>query len=485
MQTIASRSRLRPLGRAWWWRYTLLAHRYVGIAVGLVVTLWCLSGVVMMYMPYPALDDRDQLATLEPLDLGRCCNGRLHRSLSELPLAPGFRVEMLQGSVLLRIPSPQGQHLYDLSQGRWVETWPRETLLAQGHHFAAMRGWSPPVSAESLAMDQWTVYSRYHPHRPLLKFANRDGQQWYVSSRSAEIVQATTAHERFWNWLGAVPHWLYPTLLRKHTALWAQVVIWLTLISLFLSITGVIIGIRQYRRPGKRRASPYRGWGLWHHYAGLVFGLFILTWLSSGLFSMNPWGLLESRSFALERERLHGTDITLGELVTTLRGLKGNLPEETVRLTGAQWQGTIYLLAENSVGNRFRLDANGPVAGIAPETMRKVAAELREGSYTLSLLQEPDAYYYGHKENPEFPIYRLQYDDEERLYVSPTSGFLVTALDGNARRLRWLFEALHRGDFAAWARQRPVWDLLMLPLLLGVTVAVASGTYLGFRRLRR
>ena len=69
--------------------------------------------------------------------------------------------------------------------------------------------------------------------------------------------------------------------------------------------------------------------------------------------------------------------------------------------------------------------------------MRKVAAELREGSYTLSLLQEPDAYYYGHKENREFPIYRLQYDDEERLYVSPTSGFLVTALDGNARRLRW------------------------------------------------
>ena len=49
---------------------------------------------------------------------------------------------------------------------------------------------------------------------------------------------------------------------------------------------------------------------------------------------MNPWGLLESRSFALERERLHGTDITLGELVTTLRGFKGNLPEETVRLTG-------------------------------------------------------------------------------------------------------------------------------------------------------
>ena len=223
MQTIASRSRLRPLGRAWWWRYTLLAHRYAGIAVGLVVTLWCLSGVVMMYMPLPRAGwTGTNSATLEPLVLGRCCNGRLHRSLSELPLAPGFRVEMLQGSVLLRIPSPQGQHLYDLSQGRWVETWPRETLLAQGHHFGPPCAAGPRRSAPNPW--RWTsgpVYSRYHPHRPLLKFANRDGQQWYVSSRSAETVQATTAHERFWNWLGAVPHWLYPTLLRKHTALWA------------------------------------------------------------------------------------------------------------------------------------------------------------------------------------------------------------------------------------------------------------------------
>ena len=54
-------------------RLLFLAHRYLGIAVGLVVTLWCLSGFVMMYVPYPELPRADRVAWLRPLDLGDCC----------------------------------------------------------------------------------------------------------------------------------------------------------------------------------------------------------------------------------------------------------------------------------------------------------------------------------------------------------------------------------------------------------------------------
>ena len=93
-------------------------------------------------------------------------------------------------------------------------------------------------------------------------------------------------------------------MLRQHTAVWLQVVIWLTIVSLFLTVIGAYVGIRQFRFRWRQRRSPYRGWGLWHHYAGLVFGLFTLTWLVSGLFSVNPWGALEGRSFANEAERL-------------------------------------------------------------------------------------------------------------------------------------------------------------------------------------
>ena len=104
------------------------------------------------------------------------------------------------------------------------------------------------------------------------------------------VVQATTRGERFWNWLGAVPHWLYPTLLRQHTQVWSQIVIWLTIFGTFLTSLGLYIGIKQYKSRRSGRYSPYRGAALWHHYGGLVFGVMTLIWLVSGFFSMNPWG---------------------------------------------------------------------------------------------------------------------------------------------------------------------------------------------------
>ncbi len=36
-------------------RTILIVHRYLGVAIGLVMTLWCLSGFVMMYRGFPAV----------------------------------------------------------------------------------------------------------------------------------------------------------------------------------------------------------------------------------------------------------------------------------------------------------------------------------------------------------------------------------------------------------------------------------------------
>ena len=54
-------------------RLLFLTHRYLGIAMGLVITLWCLSGSVMMYVQYPDLNDQEQLTGLETLNFSTCC----------------------------------------------------------------------------------------------------------------------------------------------------------------------------------------------------------------------------------------------------------------------------------------------------------------------------------------------------------------------------------------------------------------------------
>ena len=86
-----------------------------------------------------------------------------------------------------------------------------------------------------------------------------------------------------------------------------------------------------------------------------------------------------------------------------------------------------------------------------------------------------DNYYFSHHDEAAFPAYRIVLDDAEqtRYYFDATTAELIQKYDRDRRWNRWLFLGLHRGDFTTLLRQRPLWDLFMLPLLIGVIV----GTY--------
>ena len=98
---------------------------------------------------------------------------------------------------------------------------------------------------------------------------------------------------------------------------------------------------------------------------------------------------------------------------------------------------------------------------------------------------EGDAYYYSHHDEKSFPVYRIQYQDGERVYLDGVSGQLTLAADKNRQWSRWLFLGLHRGDLTALIRSRPIWDLILIPLLAGVTLGALTGTWMGIRRLLR
>ena len=99
--------------------------------------------------------------------------------------------------------------------------------------FAHSAGLPPtqPVHQALLFMDQWSVSSSLHPHRPLHSVALNDpaGTELYVSSATGEVVRDTSALERGWNWLGANLHWIYPLQLRRHSSIWHWVVVVLSL----------------------------------------------------------------------------------------------------------------------------------------------------------------------------------------------------------------------------------------------------------------
>src|ERR1051326_1296153 len=56
------------------WRATIIAHRYLGVAVGLLMLVWFASGIVMMYVPYPGLTPKQRLIPLGPIAWASCCS---------------------------------------------------------------------------------------------------------------------------------------------------------------------------------------------------------------------------------------------------------------------------------------------------------------------------------------------------------------------------------------------------------------------------
>lgn len=441
----------------------------------------------MMYVQYPDLDRNEQLSGLQPLDLNAlnaCCGTNLSGADAALAVHH-YSVETLLGQLVVRLALTNGEpRTLNLRTGQWLDTWSHETLDAVARQYAQARSWTPPLASAVVERDQWTVQSGFDPHRPLLKFTNADGLQWYVSNRTAEVVQATSTRERFWNWLGSVIHWIYPTVLREHPAIWAQTVIWLAIVSLFLTVTGLLIGIRQFTTRTTPRRSPYRGWTLWHHYIGLIFGALTLTWLVSGIFSLSPWGALEGRGFGAEADALNGVNAPLQEVVATIASL-AKLPEGTRRLSSAYWLGRPYFLAWNDRGIAKRLSTDGIAESITLSDVQLAAATIRDDAAELTTLNSADGYYYSHHDTREFPVYLISYADGERYYLNELSGELTLALDSNRRWSRWVFEALHRGDFHAVVRMRPVWDVLMLFALLGVTAGATTGTYLAVKHLTK
>jgi hypothetical protein len=104
---------------------------------------------------------------------------------------------------------------------------------------------------------------------------------------TGEIVQRTRRRERFWNYLGSIPHWLYITALRAHRVMWSWLVWWLSLAALSAALAGMTIGIARIQSVGAHLKSPYKGWKALHNWLGLSFGIFVLTWIFSGWLSMN------------------------------------------------------------------------------------------------------------------------------------------------------------------------------------------------------
>jgi hypothetical protein len=265
-------------------------------------------------------------------------------------------------------------------------------------------------------------------------------------------------------------------------------VICTSVLGVFLTGTGLCVGISrlQRRRSDGRLASPFRGWWYWHHIAGLGFGLLTLTWVFSGLMTMNPWGMLLGGEIGAQlRPQITGK-ASASELRAFLHELPARLAaNEFTQLRAQPFAGKLYVIARRADGSSARLDAAVTPAPLGRDAVSAALNGLHPGVRELTLMTAGDAYYYSHKSEVELPVYRAILADPAatRIYISPTTG-AFRVIDREDRQARWFQRGLHGLDFAG-LRNRPLWDIVILLLLAGVTGVCVTGSWMAIQRVRR
>lgn len=510
-----------------WRRWIIYTHRWLGIAGCLIFIIWFASGVVMVYARLPRLTAEERLFRLTPVEWSSV-RVTPEKAAARLGLQPErFRIGMLgdrpvyrflAGGTWSTVFADSGEDLRGLSKEEAIEVIRR----FMPEHAATLR-----YAGHLTVPDQWLLDGGLPRFLPVHRIALGDAERTYVyvSDRTGEAVMKTTARGRFWGYMGAVLHWTYFTPFRLKSWLWRWSIIWAALIGCVLCVSGVVIGIwryspsRRFRLKGERSHSPYAGMLWWHHYAGLVFGLFSFTWALSGALSLTPWDWAPGTAPTPRQvAAVAGGPFRLNTL--TFAGLRAGAAAIDTAFASKEFEvlqfaGQPYLMAYRppetfDIGRwnnpdlravvsaqlriEHRLAAVGgsehraftrfpdaAVLAVARAAMPGVAIE------DATWLDEYDAYYYDRRNFKTLPVLRVRYADPSRtwLYLDPQHGSILLRHERLSRVNRWIYHGLHSLDFPFLYRSRPAWDIVVILLSAGGFALSMTTLAPAWRRLKR
>jgi hypothetical protein len=503
-------------------RVLILTHRYLGIPLSVLFVLWFVTGIAMMYVGgMPTLSAQTRLQKLPALDVSAV---RLTPAEAAAQAASGFgraALTTVLGRPAYRFASPYGTATVFADTGEPLEGVSLDTARAVAAEFVGVPSNDVELISTVERPDQWTL--QLGRDLPLYKFAARDGAgtEVYVSPHLGEVRLVTTTKSRTLAWIATIPHWFYITPLRTNQPLWYWTVVVASGLGCLLAVLGLVLGVTQFNKTKPFRWSAavrYRGLMRWHYITGAFFGVFALTWVFSGLLSMEPfdWTNVEG-SLDVPNDALTGGPVDLqqfpafaaepwGALLAgrTLKEIEfrriADAPYYVARYTGAAVEPEPqrerlhqpYPITGRAEPRHLLVDARTLTARAQPfpaatlvERLRRAVPDASIASHEL--LESYDSYYYSRNGQAALPVLRVKFADpmETWVYVDPELGQIVASIHRLHRVERWLYNGFHSLDFGFWYGRRPLWDLGMIVLSLGALATSTIGLWVGFTRLKR
>lgn len=463
-------------------------HRWISIATCLIFAAWFASGAVLLFQPFPSLPkavasgwaapvDRDEIR-IAPSDI----LARLPSAIASLKIVqrgehPAYIASGTGGDVALDASTGAMAPLLTARQAKQIA----ERALGR-----ATRSVHGPFE-----YDQWVVHNQFDSQRPFYRIDIGDdvGTTVYLSAITGEFVQRATSWARGWTWLGAVLHWAYFTPLRASFSAWDQTVWWLSFVSMWGAVAGIVLGLIRtmtVRRAGRGGLTYFRlKWLRWHHLLGLFVSVFVITYIFSGWLSMDH-GRLFSRGQTTAEEVANYAGIPLDRAVSQISPQQLQVLPSNRAIGFSAIGGKPLLILSMGDGHQQAFDLTGKPVG-------KVELEERvRGAISNSWPKGPAS---AGSRVPATDVYALAEglpDTAERyvtgdgatsVFVDGESGRILTVMNGSRAAYAWVYYALHTFNFPGLIEHPIVRDVLVLTLMLFGFLFSITGVVIGYQRL--
>ena len=467
-------------------------HRILGTVLSILFLMWFLSGMVMMYHSYPSVNDEQRVQHTGRI-LPSSVNDGSPWSFCDEGISSAM-LERIGETSVWHITTEEKEYLTDASNGQEISGFNANQLQAVAANWSS----SLPVLKDTLRnIDVWLIGAMPFKEYPIYHYSFDDGcgTELYVSSRTGKVLQMTDSSSRFWAWIGAIPHWIYITKLRAEGRQpWTSTVLWISGFGIVMVIAGIIVGIRSMyvarRRKGEKRGiTPYaKPLFRWHHLTGLIFGLFVLTWIFSGYMSLADapiiiWPVHDQHSarqiyanqLSPELFRLDCRKVLAADDVRRLSLMEmGGMPFYQV------WTNKEHYLvdAADTVVKRVTLDE---------KKCRRIVDMIHHPVIIETvMMNEYDNYYVSQKHKLPLPVCRVSVDDDDKsvYYINPSDGS-CRYYNTNKRAGKWMYSGLHALNIPFFVNHPVLRQVIMWALLLGGTIVSVTGLCLSFRYIRR
>jgi hypothetical protein len=473
----------------------------------------------MMYYPWPALTETARVSLLEafqpsPSLIGfaaaesaavsrRSQGASVLQGTTEFPV--GGRLKSVGGRLVYHVWWEVGGQmarsvLVDALSGQTVSPIREEMAAAIAREVVGDR---PSVRhIDHLAQGDYYMMNRdYAAEFPAyrVQFDDPSATAVYVGELTGSPFGVVTTRTRLTTWFGTMPHWLYFHWLYDRPSLWEGVNIVLPSVAVLLALTGIALGLSQLlprRRRGDWRLSPYQGISRWHHIAGVTFGVMVLTWTSSAILQMvgGTYAPPNGQAAGARGGPVKWGSIRVSEAEAARRiqeWAHGSVVPVAIDLLQFDGRPGYHLLLANLPGIWVDAESGLTRSEMTAEDARAAARRILGDTVPISSVERvggPDTYYYARPgREVHLPAWRIMFADANRsvLYLDTINGSPVGFVDASVRRLRWFRDALHSFDYPLLNNRRPLWDLVVLPVLLGGALIALTGAVLLIRRVRR